>query len=102
DAARVGRVEAGEDVEERRLAAARGAQQAHELAGGDVEVYVLERLAYAAVLQGVRLAQAADVDLSHQPTALTLTGARHRNATRCSAPMTPRSNRARRTIMVTP
>ena len=41
--ARVGRLEPGDDAQHRGLAAARGTEQHHGLAGGDVEVERLER-----------------------------------------------------------
>jgi len=44
DLARGRRLEPGDQVEQRRLAAARGAEQHHELARGDVEVDSRERL----------------------------------------------------------
>ena len=62
DHARVGRLEAADDVEQRGLAAARRPEQAHELARGDAQVDVLQHLELV-VLALERLAQAGHLDL---------------------------------------
>jgi hypothetical protein len=56
-----GRQDAGEDLEQRGLAAARGADDGHELALGDVERRAVQRHD-GAVAGGVRLRQIADRD----------------------------------------
>src|SRR5690606_39523026 len=58
-------VQAREDVEQGRLAAAGGAQEADELAAVDAQVDVLEREPLAAAGERVRLREARNVDVSH-------------------------------------
>ena len=62
DAAGVGRLQPGDDAQQRRLAAARGAEQRDQFAVADVERHVAQRA------EGVELlAEVADLDAHGRP-----------------------------------